>query len=578
MATLQRRAYRGGTNTPAACPAKCAWVVLVMLGPGYVPGAVVAASSLRRLKTRHSIVCMVTDDVPEPSRAELRLVFDDVVEVAKLSGASRPMLTEKQSNMYGSWISHSYTKWACLTLAYDKVVLIDADMLFLANSDSLFELAAPAACFSIPWAPPWGSGDIMNPYISRGARDITHGTRIPATAIMAAIGSKTKTYVAATPVVVLTPDAEMYAALARMLNSERVYAEKCLCVNGVDEISVAELYARAGQDWTHIHQRYMALPWKKQWVDRDIHAFHFHGRKPWLMSPKDWPDLAVWWTAAAAAQELAPGLTGLLSPDLTPTVTDIAAADLHLTRVLAAAFGERQPGRTTAAWLRAQSEGGRIEHSLVHRSINIADVAKFSRDPVGTVKLTAKHLARPPQRSNTLVVCDEKCLAYGSSYYREMDPIVRDLVSLAGPEQVLTSLMTHAAAIAPNPGRNIFGNLYSEGYRFEIFTSPITRLLSGPDAKYCTAFPSIDTPLGALGDFFELTAGGRPLPEGDWLFHPAPVIPIRAVIRRCCELLARDGFRARMAFIGYDSNTTDELSGPGIATSTEPWGMVLRRA
>src|SRR5579872_5164662 len=112
-----RRPYRGGSSQSGAetkepgAPRSCAWVVLVMLGDGYVPGALVAAASLRARRTRHALVCMVTADVSEAARAQLRVLFDRVVEVPAVEHPSRPMPSEKQARMYGGWIARSYTKW-----------------------------------------------------------------------------------------------------------------------------------------------------------------------------------------------------------------------------------------------------------------------------------------------------------------------------------------------------------------------------------------------------------------------------------------------------------------------------------
>ena len=57
---------------------KNAWVTLVMLGDGYIPGALAMAASLRFQKTKYDIICMITNDVSEIAKIELEKVFDSV--------------------------------------------------------------------------------------------------------------------------------------------------------------------------------------------------------------------------------------------------------------------------------------------------------------------------------------------------------------------------------------------------------------------------------------------------------------------------------------------------------------------
>ena len=56
-----KRFFRG-SELRSSTVKKCAWVTLVMMKDSYIPGALVLAKSLREVKTKHSIVCMVTDD------------------------------------------------------------------------------------------------------------------------------------------------------------------------------------------------------------------------------------------------------------------------------------------------------------------------------------------------------------------------------------------------------------------------------------------------------------------------------------------------------------------------------------
>jgi lipopolysaccharide biosynthesis glycosyltransferase len=126
-----------------------AYVTLVMLGDEYVVGAKVLAKSLRYTGTRHDLVCMVTPDVSLQARAELAQFYTKVVVVDYIRYECPPMLTKRQNQMYGAWISSAFTKWQCLTLLdYKKILYLDADHLVVKNVEHLFYLRPPALCFT----------------------------------------------------------------------------------------------------------------------------------------------------------------------------------------------------------------------------------------------------------------------------------------------------------------------------------------------------------------------------------------------------------------------------------------------
>ncbi|ABF47435.1 P13 [Clanis bilineata nucleopolyhedrovirus] len=126
-----------------------AYVTLVMLGDEYVEGAIVLSKSIAATGSTHDRVCMVTKDVSTAARRRLQNNFNVVIEVEYAYYQCPPMLTKRQNEMYGKWIDYAFTKWHCLTLsAYKKIVYLDADHLVVKNIDHLFQLPAPAMCFT----------------------------------------------------------------------------------------------------------------------------------------------------------------------------------------------------------------------------------------------------------------------------------------------------------------------------------------------------------------------------------------------------------------------------------------------
>nr|QGX02321.1 p13 [Mamestra configurata nucleopolyhedrovirus A] len=126
-----------------------AYVTLVMLGDEYVEGAKVLAKSILYTGTKHDLVCMVTPDVSEHARNELAKLYTHVTVVEYIHYECPPMLTKRQNEVYGKWISYAFTKWQCLKLLqYKKILYLDADHLVVKNIEHLFYLQAPALCFT----------------------------------------------------------------------------------------------------------------------------------------------------------------------------------------------------------------------------------------------------------------------------------------------------------------------------------------------------------------------------------------------------------------------------------------------
>jgi hypothetical protein len=590
-----RRPYKGARPCDAKTAddgaARAAWVVLVMLGDAYVPGALVVAQSLRTVKTRHAVVCMVTADVTEAARAQLRELYDRVVEVPFIGYPSRPMPSAKQADMYGAWIARSYTKWNVLGLTdCAKTILVDADMLFLANCDELFELRAPAACYSFAWAEPWRRGGVPNGY-----GELAHGAQVPAAEVLRAVDGRGRAFVGAASIMLLAPDAARLRALHALLGAAapQAYAAESGAVNGVDEISIAELYARAGTDWTHIHPRYTAIPWKTRWVSRDIRAYHYQGRKPWLMDADEWPDLKEWWTEARRLPAAAQAFIGLAAATaLAPwTPVMVAAAELQLTRELvlrvtsASPHGPRtrEPRAVMAlmpwlAALAAASHGAKRGWSKLYRETTIGET-DCNNDLAGTliahqlvapqaagalvrelVSRVAKRISRPPARiAAARVLAGADLLGYGAHYSTQIDQGIASHIAAAGAEATLASLMRHAAALSavdPTGGPTLdrLGALYDQGFRFEGFATPFARVFAGREgASYCSAFPDTDKALGSLGEFFDVTSRAQ-LPAGNWLIQPPPAAAIlAAAAARVIAMLEHDRDPNRVVLFVLDA-------------------------
>lgn len=274
---------------------ECAWVTLVMMGDSYVPGALVLAESLRLVKTKHTLVCMVTPGVSHLAQTALACVFDRVVLVPTIHRTAQCLPGRRQTLRYGiAFLSRACTKWSCLTMEeYRLVCFVDADIAFQQNPDQLFEMQAPAGSFVNPWQ----ASDQFYKWPK-------HGETIHSTAIKRAMAHKAG-YVVFGSLVLLEPDKSLFIDL--IMNIGAIYGRRTdsvLTTSGPDEIAICQLHLKKRKVWTHIGPQFQAIAWKEYGSGgviraQDIIGYHYHGEvKPWNMKVSDWPDLRTWFKAA----------------------------------------------------------------------------------------------------------------------------------------------------------------------------------------------------------------------------------------------------------------------------------------
>ncbi len=117
-----------------------AYVTTLTHGDAYAPGVEALGRSLRATGTREAMVLMVTADVPRPARTRLAAQGWTLHEVEKLKNP-----TPAHEQLFPRF-DKVFTKLRAWELdGYDKVVLLDADMVVLQNLDELFERPELAA-------------------------------------------------------------------------------------------------------------------------------------------------------------------------------------------------------------------------------------------------------------------------------------------------------------------------------------------------------------------------------------------------------------------------------------------------
>lgn len=146
-------ALQQGTATPPD-PRRRAYVTFLMFNDSYLPGCLMAAYGLQRQQSRSERVCVVTSDISERARAALSIVYDRVVEVKNtpIPEHHEAGSTAKPRTGSARVVSAALTRFACLRLgpdgdlgcSYEKVAMIDADLLPVRDFDKLWTLEAPA--------------------------------------------------------------------------------------------------------------------------------------------------------------------------------------------------------------------------------------------------------------------------------------------------------------------------------------------------------------------------------------------------------------------------------------------------
>lgn len=125
--------------------ARFAFVSFLMLNDNYLPGALVLAHALRRQRTGADLVCLITEGVSSRARFALELLYDRVIGVERFY-VPHVRRQERQDRPY------FFTRMNSLRLGedgdlgcrYERLVVIDADVLPLGWYDHLFTLEAPA--------------------------------------------------------------------------------------------------------------------------------------------------------------------------------------------------------------------------------------------------------------------------------------------------------------------------------------------------------------------------------------------------------------------------------------------------
>jgi len=123
---------------------RCAYVTFVIRNDSYIPGALVLGYALK-MHSRLDRVCLVTNEVSPAAQQRLRVLYDYVISVSEIHVGNVLKGGRQDSRSLPSRFNAlRLGPDGDLGLSYDKIVLLDADVLPLGPYDELFALPAPA--------------------------------------------------------------------------------------------------------------------------------------------------------------------------------------------------------------------------------------------------------------------------------------------------------------------------------------------------------------------------------------------------------------------------------------------------
>jgi len=232
---------------------KYAYVALLMGDSPYFLGALVMGYSLKTVNTNYDIVIMVTPDVPNDQKEVLKDFYHYVIDIDFITIDKR-LIKNYETNRF----KDVFTKLQCLTLTqYNKIIMIDIDMLVVKNMDHLFDLKAPAA--------------------SLRKYDLINGQKIPQHLIV-----KNNKLIGGinAGLMLLQPDQNEYNDIVKDLLQTDKERE------AYDNPEQDYLSYRYSKDWTNVSFLYNfqfgLTDRAKKYDPNDIHNIHYSSRlKPW---------------------------------------------------------------------------------------------------------------------------------------------------------------------------------------------------------------------------------------------------------------------------------------------------------
>lgn len=277
----------------------CTWV---FDDPQYVIAAITAVKSYRDAGGKLPFWCMWAT-LSEENVELLGKYFDRIIEMPILSRDMPKYQSQRKDEMYGHWIHRSFTKLNCFNPALISppdvklVCMVDADILFMKDPDSIFDDIGPNSQGIMPIGvvcdtPYTIQYKIKQPFVhngTNGPRKYRHGENVPTRQIFDCMKSWR-----CVPgyIVIFAPNITHWNNFNELFN-EFIPGRTLL---GYDEQLLGHIVA-AHKFVVNISPGYAWHVGKTKWYSGEVWCQHYAAGHPWLMKSGDYVDVTQWWDA-----------------------------------------------------------------------------------------------------------------------------------------------------------------------------------------------------------------------------------------------------------------------------------------
>lgn len=272
--------------------------VTLLTKPSYLAATLVLHYSLVSVKSKYPLVVMATPDLGGDARDSLRkrgIVIRDINSLRPVAGTHTLAAHDNRFN-------DTWTKLRAFELSeYDRVVLIDSDMMFMRNMDELLDIelaedgiAAAHACACNPHKYPHYPADWTPKNCAHSS--VAHPTGITSPPVITE--SSPRPYLLLNSgVVVLNPSQELFDSIENFLITSPLVPT----FSFPDQDLLAEFFKG----------RWKVLPWcynalktlrtihQPLWRDEEVRCLHYIlSVKPWHSPPGtggQYEEMNVWW-------------------------------------------------------------------------------------------------------------------------------------------------------------------------------------------------------------------------------------------------------------------------------------------
>ena len=269
-----------------------AYVTFLMLNDNYLPGALVLGFGLRKQSTSAALVCLVTDGVSEQALHSLSLVFDHLIKVTRFY-VPHARRQERQDRPFFFTRIHALRLGSDgdLGVQFEKIVVLDADVLPLKNCDHLFSLNTPAGVLNeskshVIESDVSGKYEVTNEILKSG-KWAWHRHYEPICPHGASVPTSITDRVADDPT-----NMGMNGSLFVLEPSRQNFEEICR------DIQRPEIKKLVGDSFDWPDMQYLTMHWSGKWTNIDarfsglngyphvsvLFSTHFAGFKPWYFN------------------------------------------------------------------------------------------------------------------------------------------------------------------------------------------------------------------------------------------------------------------------------------------------------